>query len=508
MLIDARELPDGALIEGDVIIAGGGMAGIALARQLGDAGLDVVILESGGLAADQRTQALYQGKTTLSLPDGASKDLGAYLLESRVRRFGGSGNAWGGKCAPLDPIDFEKRDWIPHSGWPVTREQMQPFYDRACGTLALLGFGKTAQSVTGIPDPLLGARSESFTLRPRRYSATTGMLGDAYEEFKRAAAEHRRVKVYLHANASHVHVGTEGEKVERLDVLELNGRRHSARAHIYVLALGGIENARLLLASNGTHRRGIGNHSDWLGCAFQLHTVISRDAGASLSLHRPQNELELFDNTKRDRPHVVIGTSDAAQRKHTLVNFTATLTQAASDDPPPSPAVATLAARLCAAAASSPRGVYFMIEHTPNRASRLALVPDDRDELGMPRVRLDARYNEVEIDSFDRSVRMLAVELGRLEAGRVQWRARSEELLSLMGGPSRHHMGATRMARSPAAGVVDEHCRVHHLANLYVAGSSVFPTSGIANPTLTLLALTHRLGDHLVQTMRPVHAAI
>jgi choline dehydrogenase-like flavoprotein len=507
MLIDARELPEGSVIEGDVIIAGGGMAGITLARQLGDAGLDVVILESGGITSDQRTQALYDGRTTLACARGETKDLGDYLHASRVRYFGGSGNVWGGKCAPLDPIDFEKRDWIPYSGWPITRAQMQPFYDRACNTLTLQQFGATAQSVIGRRDPVLAERSDSFTLRPRRYTATTGAIGSAYETFKRSTAEHRRVRVYLHANVNRVRVAEDGENVEHLDVLELNGRRHSARARTYVLALGGIENVRLLLASNGIHRTGIGNHSDWLGRAFQVHTVISRDANTSLSLHCPQDQLAIFDNTKRDQPHVVIGASDTAQRKHRSVNFTATLTRPPSDDSPRSAAVPILARRLSGAAERAHRGVYFMIEHTPNRDSRLVLVPDDLDELGMPRIRLDARYNEIDIESFDRSVGMLARELGRLNAGRVQWRARREELLSLMGGPSRHHMGATRMATSRVDGVVDEHCRVHDISNLYVAGSSVFPTSGIANPTLTLLALVHRLGDHLAETMRRNHAA-
>lgn len=501
MLIDTRALREDSTIEGDVVIAGGGMAGITLAKQLGDAGLDVVILESGGATPDARVQALYEGSTSLAAPGNDARDLAGYLRDSRVRCFGGSGNVWGGKCAPLDPIDFEKRGWIAHSGWPVTRAQMQPYYDRACRTLGLEAFGTSPESVLGTPDPVLGKGSTAFTLRPRLYSATTGSTGgEAYETFKRAAAEHPRVRVYLHANVTGIRTTGDGASLERLVVRELSGRTHTARARNYILAMGGIENVRLMMVSNSTHRAGIGNQSGWLGRAFQVHTVIFRRAQTSLSIHRPDERLALFDNTNRAQPHAVIGTSDAAQRKHQAVNFTATLTGPPKDSPPDL-AIVTLAQRLSRADACARRGVYFMIEHTPNRSSRLALVPEDLDELNMPRLRLDIRYNEQELESLDRSIGLFASELGRLNAGRVQWTARRDELISLMAGPSRHHMGATRMSTSPGEGVVNEDSRVHGMSNLYVAGCSVFPTSGIANPTLTLLALAHRLGDRLVRAM-------
>lgn len=502
MLIDAKDLQEGSVIEGDVLIAGGGMAGITLARRLGDAGLDVVILESGGEAPDRRMQALYEGKMTLSGPGNATRNMDDYLGSSRVRCFGGSGMRWGGKCAPLDAIDFEKRNWIPHSGWPIDREQMQPFYDRACTTLSLQTFGSAPESVLGRKDPLFGARSDAFTLRPRRYSLTTGAIGDAYADFIGSAADHPRVRVYLNINVHRIRLKDDGHSVSSLELKELNGRRHIARGRIFILAMGGIENVRLMLVSNDVHRTGLGNHSDWLGRAFQGHTVISREKTTSLSLHRPDSELAMFNNANFDKPHAVLGVTDAAQRKSRSANFTATLTSEPSDVPASSIAIESLAGQLTGAGPQARRGVYFMIEHTPNRDSRLSLSPDELDELGMPRVRLDMRYNELEFATFERSVNMLAAELGRLDIGRVQWNGRREELIQLMGGPSRHHMGATRMAKSSSDGVVDEHCRVHGIANLYVAGSSVFPTSGIANPTLTLLALAHRLGDHVASGMR------
>jgi choline dehydrogenase-like flavoprotein len=277
----------------------------------------------------------------------------------------------------------------------------------------------------------------------------------------------------------------------------LSGRRHSAVGRAYVLATGGIENVRLLLASSDVHREGIGNHSDWLGRGFQGHTTISQGESTCMSLLREGSQLGVFDNQQRERPHAVIGLSDAAQHRYRTVNFTATLMEDRVAAPQDEECVAKLAQRIAAASAIARRSVYFMIEHTPNRDSRITLSRDRRDELGLPRLHLDMRYGEPEFDTMAAAIGCLANELGRLDIGRVRWAGRREELVKCMNGPSRHHMGATRMATSPRQGVVDEQCRVHGVGNLYVAGSSVFPTSGIANPTLTLLALTFRLGDHL-----------
>jgi choline dehydrogenase-like flavoprotein len=501
MLIRTAALEPGSRLEGDVVIAGGGMAGIALARQLGDAGLDVVVLESGEEQVNARIQGLYTGKMTLGAPGCESRNLDDYLSASRVRRFGGSGNVWGGKCAPLDPIDFEKRDWIPHSGWPVTRSQMRSYYDRACGLLGLGLFGSAPESVLGRKDPVFKETSTAFALSPRRFSLVTGAVGTEYAKFKQSAADHARVRIYLNANVTRVRLREDGRRVDELTVRELDGREHTARGRVYVLAMGGIENVRLMLVSDDVDRKGIGNHSDWLGRAFQGHTTVSQ-SHTSLSLHCEQRDLAMFNNADLKNPHAVLSTTDSAQRKVRNANFTATLTGIPDNAPATTDTVVTVARRLARAHARSSRGVYFMTEHTPNRDSRLTLVRDELDALDQPRIRLDMRYNELEVDSLERSIRMLAAELGRLGAGRLQWSGRRDRIVAMMGSPSRHHMGATRMSTSPREGVVDEQCRVHGVDNLFVAGSSVFPTSGIANPTLTLLALAYRMGDHLIATRR------
>lgn len=502
MLIDAEQLEDHSRIEADVVIVGGGVAGLALARQIADSGHDVAVLESGGEKPADRTQALYKGRMTLS-GAGASRDLGDYLTSSRVRCLGGSGNVWGGKCGPLDPMDFEKREWIPYSGWPVDRRQMQPHYDRACALLGMERFDGPNGGIGGIPDGVFAGRSKLFTPRPRRYTNYTGLSASGnYDRFKRAAVDHSRVRNYLHANVTYIALAGNGRSVDALKVRCFNGRQLTARGRSYVLATGGIENVRLLLASSDVHRQGIGNHSDWLGRAFAGHSTISRETTPAFLLLRSREALTAYDNGPRDRAHVVLGASDEAQRQLRGVNFTTTLGRPVQEATGSTRALQTLAARLASSTQQTHVDAFFMLEQTPNRSSRVSLV-DERDELGLPRVQVDMRYNDLELDWLERMVGTLTRELGRLGAGRTQWSAKRDELISLM-SLSRHHMGATRMAVAPGNGVVDENCRVHGVGNLYVAGSSVFPTSGIVNPTLTLLALGFRLGDHLATTLKAV----
>jgi choline dehydrogenase-like flavoprotein len=129
-------------------------------------------------------------------------------------------------------------------------------------------------------------------------------------------------------------------------------------------------------------------------------------------------------------------------------------------------------------------------EQAPSPESRVTL-GDDRDAMGERRLHVAWRHTTLDAESLLRTSELFDQGLRRSGIGR----ARSvPQPLQATGG---HHIGTTRMATDPSAGVVDENCRVHGLANVYVASSSVFPTSGYANPTLTILALAIRLGDHL-----------
>lgn len=174
-IIDARTLPDASLIEADLIIIGGGMAGVALATELAGGPLKVAVLESGGMEIDGESQALYAGSAVQRAPGNPDRPFDDYPIQSRVRALGGSGHVWGGKCAPLDPADFAERAWIPHSGWPVTREAMQPYYDRACDLLEIAHF-PLERPVSTTPDhqPLALDDADGFFPAPRAFSRVSG----------------------------------------------------------------------------------------------------------------------------------------------------------------------------------------------------------------------------------------------------------------------------------------------------------------------------------------------
>ncbi len=489
MLLDARSVPESGRVETDVCVIGAGAAGITLARELSGAPFRVALLESGGFDPDPATQALYRGRVY---------GRRYFTLDScRSRQFGGSTNCWQGLCRPLDPIDFEAREWVPHSGWPFPAAALEPFYVRAQQVLRLEAFlYEAARWATPErpPLPFLGDAIESrvFQVSPTR-------LGEVYrDEILRAP----NVDTWLFANVVEIETDPEARRVEAVRVATLGGRSFPVQARLFVLATGGIENARILLASSRAQSQGLGNGHDLVGRFFMEHPHVV--AGAFLPSSRDVS-LAFYraHDTGRVKLAGYLTGSDSLQRAERLLGFSSFLAQDA-----PLPGFEQALSRVVGEAdgargAPAPRAVFFMneIEQAPNPSSRVRL-GEERDALGMPRVRLEWRLSAIDKLSIRRAHVLLARELGRAGLGRLQLMLSDDDHQwppELGGG--RHHMGTTRMHVDPKQGVVDETGRVHGVANLYVAGSSVFPTGGAANPTLTLVALALRLADHLKERM-------
>lgn len=504
--IDARELPGDSEIVADLIVIGGGMAGLALAREWAG-GRSVAVLESGGKTFDPATQELYRGEGTMRGPGGAEAPFSDYVHQSRRRMLGGSGNVWGGKCVALDPADFAQRSWVPGSGWPVTRAQMQPYYDRASDLLGLPHFppGETDLRLEGKPAVVIDGRKRFFSAARHFSRYSGGADRAAFDRWCAAPAEADNVTVYLNVNVTELKLERDGRSLERLDLACLNGKRHKARGRLYVLATGGIENARLLLASNSVANEGVGNGADLVGRNFQGHSVFSVDErtkgrASGVYFGRTGNTLELYTDGMRVKSHCVFAPTLAGQRERRAGNATITLVPF----PTTVGADRELAALRQVTEALAPgegkavdTGCFFMTEHMPNPDSRITL-GSTSDALGMPRVKLDFVWSEADWRSLESTITAFSQAMGEAGLGRVIFPADRSQFVAIAAkSTSRHHMGATRMNRDPAKGVVDANSRVHGVSNLYVAGSSVFPTSGIGNPTLTLLAMTMRLSDHL-----------
>jgi len=477
VLTDARDIPDGTEITADVCIVGAGAAGITIARELASSTRRVVVLESGFSDPEASTQALY---------DGASRGIPYFPLGdagTRTRQFGGSTNRWNGECRPLVAIDFETRAWMPGSGWPFDLEHLRPYYERAQVVCELGPFAYTAE------DPALAGAVEPTVIQ---YSAPTRFGLAAHDELTRAT----NTTVLLGANAVDLVVTESGRAVARLVVATLTGRRFHVRAGTFVLAAGGIENARLLLASDGVARCGIGNAHDLVGRCFMEHLYL--DDAASIAV-RPRVAARYTRDRQvgAQRVRDAWTLSVATQRDEQLPGVTFVV----GASPPRAgwmgKARRALRRARTALGAETVLRVKHVQEQVPNLESRVVL-STERDRLGSRRADLDWRVSSIDRQTATTSYAILDRALRTAGVGRVL----DSRLVDGSDWPAdlrgaRHHMGTTRMDTDPTRGVVDADGRVHGVSNLYVAGSSVFPTSGSANPTLTIVALALRLADHL-----------
>lgn len=493
MLIDAHDLDDGTLLEADVCVMGGGAAGISLAWALRDSGRSVLLLESGHFIYDQRVQALYLGEESGDLLEPEA----LYLGSTRLRYFGGTTNHWNGWCRPLDAIDYEDREWLPAGarGWPLESAELDPYYRGAAQLAEISPFDERAEV------PALGRRqlfeepadfeSVRFHIsRPTRF-------GQRYRSDLESA---RSTRVVLNANAVEIVADADARHATEVRIACLDGRRHRARARAFVLATGAIENARLLLASRGSAAAGLGNDHDLVGRYFMEHPRVRVGSLAAPGLRtfgRPFIHAFGMDGGGHEA-RLALHLAESTQRRERLLKATVVLGNLSPGERPPlAKAVARLADRDGRGEQAAPllTSLLMTAEQTPNPESRVRL-SDESDALGMPRSRLEWRLRPQDGESAVRAVELLSREIERRSLGRTRVRVSENDPWPGASG-SPHQMGTTRMSRDPRRGVVDVDSRVHGVDNLYVAGSSVFPTSGATNPTFTILALTLRLADHL-----------
>ena len=488
--IDARTVPEGTVLQPDLAIVGGGPAGIALALTLAGTPLRMVLLESGGMTSDAKTQALYEGSRV-----GAPY---LTLEASRVRYLGGGTNRWGGWCRPMDNIDFEERTWMPYSGWPFGREALEPHYARAqllCEAGPFL-YDRIGQFAAG---PVLalgegGLTTRWFQFSKMRGSALPTHFGDRYaEELKRIP----RLSTYLHANVTRLGLDGSASRIGELDVATLTGRKFKVKPKITVLAMGAVEIARLMLASNDVMAAGVGNAHDLVGRFFADHP-IPRDTATLVLFDGKLAPFYKSNQTIRGAiARAGIFPSEEFRRRHAVMDSSTTVENKTELDELGKAAVAATAAALgvdAGDAAAFSLGCGMEITPDPNRRFTL---DTPRDALGLPKLKLHMRIADSDFARFRETLKELGRQLLASRTGmlRLNLKERGQWLDGL--DWANHHMGTTRMDADPRKGVVDANLQVHGVSNLFVAGSSVYPTYSAVNPTLNLLALALRLADHL-----------
>lgn len=525
MHIDSRTLPDQSVIEGDICIIGAGPAGISMALEWMNTSHSVILLEGGGYKVDNRMQDLYHGE---------SVGQRYYALQAaRLHFFGGTSGHWGGLCAPLDPIDFKKRSWVPDSGWPITWEELNPYYKRAQEKLELTPHGfnladwqKRDGSLRSMP-----LNENIITHKVWQFSPPT-RFGTRYRD---SIEKSKNVTLYTHANVVGIDADESVSAISNVRAKNFEGKNLVVKARYYVLACGGIENARLLLCSNHQVAKGLGNNHDVVGRYFMEHLEAN---SADLVMPRPGPMKLYLLNFYLTKVRAELAISEKKQEEAMILNGTASLMSKeenegmeANIDWFPDNAEANvkmwedldnkkltdpealslhnsmvklkqLWAPLRGLIQSTPPTfeLFTRMEQSPNPSSRVYL-SSEKDEFGMNRITLDWKLTMLEKRSIRKLYELLGQEIGRTGLGRVKlldWLQDEKDTSwpSILGG-GWHHMGTTRMHDDPTKGVVDANCKLHGIHNLYVAGSSCFTTSGVASPTLNLVALTLRLSDHL-----------
>ena len=506
MQLDARRIEPGARLDADVCIIGAGPAGITLAREVARFRGSVLLLESGGLEADGELQTLNDGAVIGSTYQP--------LRATRHRQVGGTAHLWntsindipGAKYAPLDQMDFEARSDFPLSGWPFDRTSLDPFYRRAHRACGLGDFDYDSAHWATADRPCLSSR-DAQTLTTGVYHVGPAHWFTVTHPAEIRASEHIRL---VH-RATCCELLTDGARRVTGVVAKSDATKtFRVHANTFVLAAGAVENARLLLASVDRGQP-LGNQYGWVGRCFMEHPrdyalrLIPRSSDvfreiAFYDLHRSRDESWIlgrlalgesplrslgFTNASvtllprpRRRPWVEAIGRVLGPRAMPRLRYSATVGYGWSS-------------REDVAERCDALQVVINLEQRPHRDNRIVL-SSARDAFGMPRPELRLQWREEEQAALHRLRAFLADRLSSLGLGNVQI---SNEMRP--DPNAHHHAGTTRMSVDPRWGVVDGECRVHGTDNLYVAGSSVFPTAGFANPTLTIVALAIRLADHL-----------
>jgi choline dehydrogenase-like flavoprotein len=545
-MLDARDLPHGQVIRSHVCIVGAGAAGIAMALDFIGTKINVLVLESGGLKPDAATQDLYRGAV-------ADERLHSPPDRYRLRCLGGSTAIWGGRCVPFDRIDFKQRPYIPHSGWPFDYDDLIPYYQRAAQLCDTGAFAYTAEEAlaAGSRPMLYGLDHRVFTQNTlERFSLPTH-FGVRYSEQLRAAPN---VCVLLHANLSALNLNPEGTAVDSAMARTLTGKTLQVCAEHFIFATGGLETARLLLASRSVHRNGVGNDRDQVGRYYMCHLAGTAGrftpARADAVWHGYDRSAEGVYCRRR------LALSAAAQKRWQIGNFIARLHHPRIAEPShrtgalsllyfakpfisyeygkrlhdDAPGLAgfmrhmgnilsdpldtssfllhwmkyrTLAARKFPSIIVKPKAnaysLDFHAEQLPNPDSRVTL-DSEVDALGMPRIRIDWRYLPADVETVTRSFSLLAAEIAHSGVGTLEYDPQElEQEMVRYGAYGGHHIGTARIGTDPHHSVADTNCRVHGVANLFVAGAATFPTSSQANPTLTVVAMALRLAAYVKQ---------
>lgn len=554
MLIDAESLPEGTILRADLAIVGAGPAGIVLALEFAKSGYDVALIENGRLQFSETIQSL-------GTANRLDPQFHAPMAECTRFQIGGTSTIWGGRCVPYDPVDFDQRSYIPHSTWPVTYQELETYFSRACDyffcgqpefDIHNLSNIKQKSIVPGLPD------EEICTSILERWSLPTNFGKEYLNDLKQS----QQIKLLYGLTCTEIESHASGNHVEQLRAKTLGGKCLSIKSRRYILAGGGLNTTRLLLASDQHHPGGIGNHSGLLGRFYMGH--LSGDIAVAHFTTPPKNTVFGFD---RDSDRIYVRrrfsfTRDFLHEKE-LPNIVAWLGVPHFADPSHKNGILSLAylalnapvvgkylsakairdsltgqvqgshwdhlmnilrdmPKLLAFVPSFGYGRYlakrkipalfvynaanqyplhYHAEQIPNFNSTVTL-SDERDQLGMRKLDINLRFARQDIDGVVKSHQYWDQYLRKHDCGYLRYLTDDPEAsVWAQARDGFHQVGTTRMSEHPSDGVVSPNCNIHGFDDLFVASSSTFVTSGQANSTFMIVAFALRLADYLKQQL-------
>jgi choline dehydrogenase-like flavoprotein len=527
----------------DVCIIGSGPVGMALALEFESLGCDVAMLESGRINVDP--ELAEASRAVIREPCRHAQ------MEIAVcRAFGGTSWTWGGRCVAFDQVDFAARDHVPHSGWPIRKSDVEPWYSKASEYLQCGDTGFFSPPVR-----LCDLGSEVAADFMERWSTESRLALVHRERIERS----ERITLYLNSTVTDLDLGDNGLVVKGVVVAGCDGKS-KVKARNVIVAAGGIETTRLLLAVQRRWADLFGGKDGPLGRYYMGH--ISGKI-ASIVLNDPAAIADFDFKLDESRTYVRrrFMLSESAQMAHGLLNTAFWPDNPPFHDPrhhssvlsavflalalPPvgrrllpeairtvhvGPKPHRLGKHLANVLLGAPRGardvlnilrdrfltkprkpgflvrnrdgryaLHYHSEQEPNPDSRVVLT-GEADRFGLPRVAIDLRFTEGDVHSVISSHKVLDSALRASAAGRLEYWHADDQLASHVweqASDGFHQVGTTRMGKNRKDSVVDKNLKVHDVANLYIASSSVFPTTGQANSTYLATALAIRLANHL-----------
>jgi choline dehydrogenase-like flavoprotein len=551
MLIDAETIETGTIIKSDIAVIGSGPAGTVLALELASAGFDIALIESGGLKFSAESQ-------DLSTAENFDPRFHASMSDCTRRQLGGTSAIWGGRCLPYDPVDFDRRPYIPDSNWPILYEEIENYFARACSYL-LCGNSEfdienipnidQKSIIPGLPD------TEVLTSKLERWSLPTNFGKEYFHNFKQS----EKIKVFYNLTCTEIETSEQGNQVESLHLQTLNGKKILIKCRKYVLAGGALNTTRLLMVSDRNNPGGIGNHSGLLGRFYMGHlsgniatahfttaakdTVFGfdRDSDKIYLRRRFSFTREFLHEKQLSNTVAWLGVPEFGDSSHHngilsaaylalsipgLRNYltpTATRKMVIGEDAGKCYRshisnvlrdfkqvltfipyfgyeryiVKRKIPALFVYSGANEYPLHYHSEQVPNYNSIVSL-SDKRDNLGMSRLNIDIKFMQQDINNIINAHEFWDRHLRKYDCGYLKYK--TDDLVASVweqAGDGFHQVGTTRMSANPKNGVVGTNCNVHGIDNLFVASSSVFVTSGQANSTFMIVSFALRLADHL-----------